>query len=366
MEETKTVLYRDHLTSGAKITNFAGFLLPVQYQSIIAEHKATRNAVAIFDTCHMGEFRIHQGDAISDLENLLSCSVGTLPTGRCRYGLICNPSGGVIDDQILYRLSGNDFFMVVNASTRATDYSWIASHLSANTRIEDLSEQTAKVDLQGPGSPRIIQTLMDEDIGDIKYYGFKHNLYRGRRVLISRTGYTGEIGFEIYCDNDLASPFWNDCLELGATPAGLGARDILRLEMCFPLYGHELKSDRNAAESTLYSSIARDKTFVGSSIVLDESLRTFSLAALVLDGRQTARPNDVVTDEAGTEVGTITSGSFSPSLGRAIALAYLLVRYNQCGTSLRIETQRHLLKATVGDKPLYKEATGRKPLSEFL
>jgi aminomethyltransferase len=366
MDETKTVLYRDHLANGAKMTPFAGFLLPIQYQSIIAEHAATRKAATVFDTCHMGEFRIHRGDALSDLENLLSCAVGTMPIGRCRYGLICNPSGGVIDDQILYRLDENDFFMVVNAATRETDYSWIASHLSKNTRIEDRSEQTAKVDLQGPGSPKIMQALMEDEIGEMKYYGFKHNRYKGRPVLTSRTGYTGEIGFEIYCDNDLASPFWNDCLELGAKPAGLGARDTLRLEMCFPLYGHELSSDRNASESGLLSSIATDKTFIGSSVVLDESVRAFSLAAMVLDGRRAARSHDVVIDEAGNQAGVITSGSFSPSLGRGVALGYLLARYHQTGTSVRIKTERHELKATVSDMPLYKAATGRKTISAFL
>ncbi len=348
------------------MTPFAGFLLPMQYQSIIAEHTETRKAATVFDTCHMAEFRIHQGDALSDLENLLSCAVGTMPIGRCRYGLICNPSGGVIDDQILYRLGENDFFMVVNAATRETDYSWIASHLSQNTRIEDRSDQTAKIDLQGPGSPKIMQTLMEEAISEMPYYGFKHNRYKGRRVLISRTGYTGELGFEIYGDNDLASLFWNDCLELGAKPAGLGARDTLRLEMCFPLYGHELSSDRNAAESGLLSNIAADKTFIGSSVVLDESVRAFSLAALVLDGRRAARSNDVVIDEAGNEVGVITSGSFSPSLGRGVALGYLRARYNKPGTSVRIQTERHELNATVSDMPLYKTATGRKPLGEFL
>jgi len=366
MDERKTVLYRDHLASGAKMTPFAGFLLPIQYQSIVAEHTATRKAATVFDTCHMGEFRIHQGDALSDLENLLSCAVGTIPVGRCRYGLICNPSGGVIDDQILYRLDDNDFFMVVNAATRKTDYSWISSRLSKETRIEDLSDQTAKVDLQGPASPKIMQALVEDEISEMKYYGFKHNRYQGHCVLISRTGYTGELGFEIYCGNDRASAFWNDCLELGAKPAGLGARDTLRLEMCFPLYGHELSSDRNAAESGLLSSIASGKTFIGSSVVLDESVRAFSLAAMILGGRRAARAHDVVIDEADNQVGVVTSGSFSPSLGKGVALGYLLARYNQPGTSVRIKTQRHELEATVSDMPLYKTATGRKPLREFL
>ncbi|MBN1656038.1 MAG: glycine cleavage system aminomethyltransferase GcvT [Deltaproteobacteria bacterium] len=366
MDVKKTVLYDDHLANSAKMAPFAGFLLPIQYQSIIAEHNATRKAATLFDTCHMGEFRIHHGDALSDLEKLLTCSIRTLEVGRCRYGLMCNPRGGVIDDQIIYRVGENDFFMVVNAATRQDDYIWIGSRLSKNTRIEDISDETAKIDLQGPGSPKIMRKLMDRPIDGMRYFDFAYNQYQGTRVLTSRTGYTGEVGFEIYCDTDLVSKLWNDCLDLGAKPAGLGARDTLRLEMCLPLYGHELSGDRNAAESNLTYCIARDKPFIGSPAVLDESVRRFSLAAIVLESRRAARARDLVLDEAGVEVGVITSGSFSPSLGKGIALGYVLARYNQPGATLKIKTERQELTGTVSDMPFYKHATGRKRLDEFL
>jgi aminomethyltransferase len=366
MNDKKTILYDNHVASGAKIAPFGGFLMPIQYQSIIAEHNATRKEATVFDTCHMGEFHIHDGEALADLENLLSCRVSTIPIGQCRYGLICNPQGGVIDDQITYRLDDNEFFMVVNAATQQDDFEWIKAHLSKNTRIENISNETAKIDLQGPRAPKIMQKLMQHTIDDMKYYSFRYNSYKGKRVLMSRTGYTGEVGFEIYCETALASPFWNDCLALGAKPAGLGARDTLRLEMCLPLYGHELSADRNAAESGLLRSIATDKSFIGSTVVLDESVRKYALVAMVLEGRRAARAHDIVIDDEGNEAGVVTSGSFSPSLGKSIALGYVLVRLREPGTTVQIKTDKNELKATISEMPLYKEATGRKKLAQFL
>jgi aminomethyltransferase len=234
------------------------------------------------------------------------------------------------------------------------------------TRIEDISDKTAKIDLQGPESPKIMQKLMEDRIDDMKFYHFKYNKYRDKEILISRTGYTGEAGFEIYCDNELGIAFWNDCIEYGAKPAGLGARDTLRLEMGFPLYGHELSADRNAAESGLMRHIATDKEFIGSKVVLDESQRGFSLAAMILNDRRAARAHDTILDIRGKKIGFITSGSFSPSIGKAIAMGYIHKSSSEPGTELTIKTERNELKATIHRTPLYKESTWKKNLNCFL
>ncbi len=359
----KTVLHEKHLALNARMSPFGGFEMPIQYEGIIKEHNAARNAAAIFDTCHMGEFLIQGAGAVEDLERIVSCSIKDIKIGGCRYGFICNEQGGVIDDQILYRLKENEFFMVVNSATEAGDFKWIKEHLSNASSIENLTEQTGKADLQGPAAPKIFSKLMSEPVDEMKFYTFKYNYYRGEKVLTSRTGYTGEIGFEIYCSNDLIKKFWDDCIELGATPAGLGARDTLRLEMGFPLYGHELNQDTNAAESGFTRAIA-SKNFIGSSVVLDSSKRSRVLSGIVIEGRRAARAGDLVLDSDGNETGYVTSGSFSPTLGIAIAMAY--VKPADVGTAVKIKTERGELAAKISEVPFYKGGTVRSDLRKFL
>jgi aminomethyltransferase len=362
----KTILHDTHVALGAKMAPFGGFMMPIQYEGIIAEHTACRTGAVVFDTCHMGEFLIRGPTACADLEGLVTSRVDTMEAGQCRYGFLCNERGGVIDDEITYRLADDEFYMVVNAATQEGDFAWVRAHLSADTRMENLSARTAKIDLQGPQSARVMAQLMDEPIDDMHYYRFKYNSYRGERVLTSRTGYTGEIGFEIYSDNDTGVAFWDDCLKKGAKPAGLGCRDTLRLEMGYPLYGHELNDERNAAESGLSFAIASDKQFHGSAVVLDPAKAAQRLVALVLDGRRAAREDDVVCDSKCGEVGSVTSGSFSPSLGTCIAMAYVNAAQATPGNNVLVRTSRGDLPAVVSATPLYKKATGRRALKEYL
>lgn len=361
----KTILFEKHSKLNAKMSPFGGYLMPIQYEGIIKEHEATRKTAAIFDTCHMGEFLISGPQAIADLEKLLSCPVSTIKTGQCRYGFLCNEKGGVIDDQILYRLGENEFFMVVNASTEGNDFAWIKSHVSPSTSLTNLTADTAKIDIQGPASAKIFQKLMKDNIADLKYYHFKHNFYRNERVLISRTGYTGEIGFEIYCSNESGLSFWDDCLENGAVAAGLGARDTLRLEMGYPLYGHELNEETNAAESGFCKSIA-SKEFIGSGIVLDVSKRTKCLKGVILEGRRTARNGDKLLSPDGLEIGYVTSGSYSPSLQCGIAMGYLISSHAVDGKQVLVKTERGELEGKVTETPFYKKATGRDNLANYL
>jgi aminomethyltransferase len=365
-ETKKTILYSSHISLNAKMAPFSGYEMPIHYQGIFAEHFATRTKSTIFDTCHMGEFIIQGKNAASDLDRVLSCPVAGIKVGQCRYGFICNNSGGVLDDQIVYRISENEFFMVVNASTQDADFEWITSHVSAGTSLKNISRETGKIDVQGPLSAKIMARLVDKPIDGLKYYHWMHNTYHDKKVLLSRTGYTGEIGFEIYLDAPETKIFWDDCLGCGALPAGLGARDTLRLEMGYPLYGHELDAGRNAAESGFSRAIARDKDFIGSAAVLDDSKAHSLLCGMKLDARRTARTNDDVYDAAGNAVGKVTSGSFSPSLGCAIAMGYIKKEHAAYGTRVCIHAGKAEITGAVVEMPFYKDATARKNLPDFL
>ncbi len=353
------------MSLNAKMAPFAGYVMPIQYKSIIFEHNATRNAATVFDTCHMGEFSFSGSDALYDLERILSCPVEDLKPGQCRYGLICNESGGVIDDQIIYRLGEHEFFMVVNASTEEKDFQWITAHLSECTSAKNLSSQTAKIDLQGPGSPKICSSLMEKPINGLKYYHFMYNRYRGESILLSRTGYTGEIGFEFYSTPELALKFWDDCINAGAIPAGLGARDTLRLEMGYPLYGHELDESSNAGWSGFTRAIGKKK-FIGSDAISAESGKEYFLCGLLLEDRRSARSGDSIVDSAGSVVGRVTSGSFSPSLGRSIALGYLREGFRTQGANVSIVTERGMLAAIVAETPFYKGGSARARIEDYL
>jgi aminomethyltransferase len=365
-ELKKTCLYTLHESLGARIAEFGGWLMPIQYAGIISEHEACRRAAALFDTDHMGEFLIHGKKALTDLEALLSCDVHTMAGGQCRYALLCNEQGGVIDDLLVYRRDESEFMLVVNASTRAGDLDWIERHISEDTILEDISFKTAKIDLQGPLAPEIIVKLLEKPIDHLRFYHFMENRYRGRDLIISRTGYTGEMGFEAYLETDMAEFFWQDCVRNGAQPAGLGARDTLRLEMGMPLYGHELNACRNAGESGFERAISRHKKFIGSAVVTDTEQRTSRLCGIRINGRRAARQGDLIADNSGHTVGVVTSGSFAPSIGCAVALGYVKLNCTPVGTELILRGARCELKGEVVETPFYKQATGRLKLTDFL
>lgn len=362
----KTSLYDLHLELGARMAPFGGWNMPVQYSGIIKEHEACRTAAALFDTDHMGEFMIDGETALSDLENLVSCDVASMTQGQCRYGMICNPEGGVIDDLLVYRLGDSQFMLVVNAGTKANDLHWISKQLSEATRLDDVSDKTAKIDLQGSESPKIIQQLLETTVEDLKFYRFMHNRYKGCAVIVSRTGYTGEMGFEIYLDKSYAVSFWKDCMELGAVPAGLGARDTLRLEMGMPLYGHELNDDRNAGEAGFERSLSVNKSYIGSAVVTDISRRVSKLVGIKLQGRRAARHGDEILDASSTVIGSVTSGSFAPSVGCAVALGYVNLASATPGTGVKVKSPRYELAGEVVATPFYGDATGRRKVVDFL
>ncbi len=362
----RTVLFDKHVALGARMAAFGGFMLPVQYAGIMKEHAAARTAVAVFDTCHMGEFRIGGPRVVEDLERLISCHVATLSVGQCRYGLLCNVAGGVIDDLLVYRLAETEFMLVVNAGTQGFDYRWVTNHLSSGTRCENLSVETAKLDIQGPASPPLVQRLVGIPLAGLGYYRFLQAAYRGHPVLVSRTGYTGEIGYEVYSDGDTARSLWDDCLAAGAQPAGLGARDTLRLEAGLPLYGHELHERRNAAESGFTRALASGKDYIGAAAVRDPALAPQRLVGLACGGRQAARQGDAILAADGATVGVVTSGSFAPTLGYAVALGYVAQAQAVPGAKLTVASARAALPATIVPLPFYTQGTVRADVRTFL
>jgi aminomethyltransferase len=263
-------------------------------------------------------------------------------------------------------MGDDDFFMVVNASTEESDFRRLQSTFSPSVHLENLSAATGKLDLQGPGSAKVLQGLVELPIDEMKYYRWAGNRYRGQEVLLSRTGYTGELGFELYASNELTLAFWDDCLAAGVVPAGLGARDTLRLEMGFPLYGHELDESGNPAESGFTRAIAPHKEFTGSGIIHDPDNLKRQLVGIAFDSRRAARHGDAVLDGAGRPIGRVTSGSFAPSLSRAIALAYVARDASDEGTDVTVATERGALPGRIAALPFYTMATGRAELKAYL
>ncbi len=348
-----TPLHSLHLSLHAKMAPFGGFDMPILYESILAEHNATRSGATLFDTCHMGEFSIEGAGAVETLERLVTCRVGNLAVGACRYGLMCAEDGGALDDLLIYRLAENRFMMVVNAGTQDGDFEWVTAHAAADTQIDNLSNQLAKIDLQGPASPAVLAVMIPGAPDGLGYFRFRTVQWHGESLIVSRTGYTGERGYEIYLAPESAETFWREAMSHGAIPAGLGARDTLRLEAGLPLYGHELRRDRNAAITALSRAIATDKPFIGSDALRAPQARPRTLAGLRLESRQAAREGDRVCDAQGNAVGEVTSGSFAPTVGTAIALSVVDAALATPGTALQIQTSRKALPCNVVSLPFH-------------
>lgn len=358
----KTPLYDEHVRLGARMAPFGGWEMPIQYEGIIAEHLYTRDVAGLFDICHMGEFELSGPTAEQDLERLLSMSVSSIEIGQCKYGFLLNNDGGVIDDLTCYRLGSDQFMLVVNAATSAGDAAWITKRLSPATRFHDISSWTGKLDVQGPKSRECIENALGAKLPDLKYFRSERVQLLGVSCLVSRTGYTGEWGYELYVPSEVAQQLWTELLKPGVIkPVGLGARDTLRLEVGYPLFGHELSGDRSPVAAFGKNFVDVTKDFIGQSGVkrdLDKGTPQ-KLAGLVLSTKRAAREGDTVWSD-GQKVGVVTSGSLAPSLGTAVALAYVdsaIVDENQ---AVEIDVRGKRLEATITKPPFYKDGTARK------
>jgi len=352
-ELRKTPLYEKHSAKGAHMVPFAGWSMPVQYTGIIEEHLHTRSKAGLFDICHMGEFIIKGPDAESDLERLLTCRIDTLKEGRCRYGFLLNETGGIIDDMIIFHTAPEEFMMVVNAGTLEKDSTWIRSCLSRGTVFEDISDKTAKIDLQGPLSAEIMDTLIRE-ISSLGRFSFTRAELAGTSVIVSRTGYTGEDGFEIFSEAREAGKLW-DMFEgfREVKPAGLGARDSLRLEMGYSLYGHDIDALHTPFEANLNKFVHMEKDFIGKPALAEQSQKGFSriLTGFICQGRRTARENYRVISDANKEAGRVTSGAFSPCLKRGIGLCYIDKNLVQEGQEIILANGAVEIQAEIKNPP---------------
>jgi aminomethyltransferase len=350
------------------MAEFGGWDMPIQYEGILAEHEHTRTKTGLFDICHMGEFELTGPTAAADLEKLLTMKVSTLSIGQCRYGFMLNEQGGVIDDLTCYRLGAERYMLVVNAATLDGDSAWIQQHLSPETKFTDLSDGMAKLDVQGPTSRAEIEAVAGKKLPDIGYFraeyfhGFENLLGAGSACLVSRTGYTGDWGYELYFPASEAVRIWRALLaNENIKPVGLGARDTLRLEMGYSLYGHELSLDRTPVATSRGMFIRKEGGFIGETAVQrDLGNPPEFLVALEFDSKRAARAHDKVFQSLkDSEIGIVTSGSVSPSLGKAVALAFVKAEHVAVGTVLDVEIRWKRFPATVVELPFYKKGTAR-------
>jgi aminomethyltransferase len=355
-----TPLHEQHIELGARMGEFGGWDMPIQYSGILQEHQHTRTKATLFDICHMGEFELSGSTALADLEQLLTCNLQTLAVGQVRYGFMLNDQGGVIDDLTCYRLDTDRYMLVVNAGTAETDAAWIRDHLSADTRFSDLSADLAKLDVQGPQSRKALEEVFGCSLPDLGFFRTVDIELLGTPCIMSRTGYTGEWGYEIYMPAEEAARFWSKLSEHELiAPGGLGGRDTLRLEMGYPLYGHELTADRSPYATSRGMFINMKKDFIGKEHVqADIDNPTAFLVALQFESKRAAREHDKIYCD-GREVGEVTSGSVAPSLGVAVAMAFVEVSCAEPGQSLQIEIRGKKFPATVVQLPFYKEGTAR-------
>lgn len=353
--DKKTPLYHLHEELHGKIVSFAGFLLPVQYpKGIIYEHQIVREKVGLFDVSHMGEFTLSGIDSLDNLNYLLTNDYTNMIDGQVRYGVLCYDNGTTVDDLLVYRIANDDYLIVVNASNTDKDFTWIKEHLKGSVKFENISDQLAQIAIQGPRALDVIKKLTS-DI-PLKNYTFKqHVLLNNIDCLLSHTGYTGEDGFEIYCAHFDAIALWRSLMtygkEEGIEPCGLGCRDTLRLEAGMPLYGHELSDKITPIESGLGFFVKFNKDFIGKAFLEKESTR--QRIGLKLIDRGIARENSrVYLDDQ--DVGFTTSGTYSPTLGYAIAMAIIDKPFIGEDMIYQIDVRGKRLKAQQTTLPFYK------------
>tara|TARA_B100000929_G_scaffold291047_1_gene287514 strand:- start:3284 stop:4393 length:1110 start_codon:yes stop_codon:yes gene_type:complete len=363
----RTSLYERHVAGGGKIVPFAGFEMPVQYQTgIIAEHAAVRETAGLFDVSHMGEFIVRGPQALELVQHVTVNDASKIEVGQAQYSAMCLESGGIIDDLLIYRFADR-FMLVVNAANREKDLEWIQQHADTfDVELEDVSEGTALIALQGPAAREILQPLTKPDVNSIEYYRFSEGEVANVPAVISGTGYTGEDGFELYTAAEDASKVWDALLSAGSSdgliPAGLGARDSLRLEMGYSLYGNDLDENHTTLESGLGWITKLDKDdFVGRNALIEQKENGVArrLVGMKLEGRAFPRPGYSIVSN-GEAVGQITSGTMSPSLGVGIALGYVPSEMAKIDTVLQIDVRGRLADGRVQRPPFYTDSSIRR------
>lgn len=356
-----------HEAAGATFTDFAGHRMPVRYSSDLAEHHAVRDAAGVFDLSHMAEIGVQGPDAVPYLDAALAGSFGAMPVGRAKYSLLLTPDGGILDDLVVYRTGDDVFLVVANAGNRDVAVQAMQERAAGHdVTVTDDSDRTALVAIQGPAAAGTLDDLVVTDrlqpetpLDELRYYRVLHALFDGSEVLIARTGYTGEDGFELYCDTDAAPAIWDALLaagaERGVVPAGLAARDTLRLEAGMPLYGHELDTSVRPAQAGLGRVVATSGSFVGDAGVVPAADARV-LVGITMDGRRAARAGYAVLRD-GVVVGSVTSGALSPTLGHPVAMAFVDPDCADGGQVLHIDVRGTAIPGTVTALPFYRRAS---------
>lgn len=340
---------------------FAGFNMPVQYEGVNIEHETVRNAVGVFDVSHMGEFLIEGAGALSLIQKISSNDASKLTIGKAQYSCMPNETGGIVDDLIIYKVKENTYLLVVNASSIEKDWNWIWSKNDTGATMRNLSDDYSLLAIQGPKAVEAMQSLSSHDLSAIKFYNFIVGDFAGiEHVIISATGYTGSGGFEIYCKNSEVKQIWDKVFEAGANygikAIGLAARDTLRLEMGYCLYGNDIDDTTSPIQAGLGWITKFNKTFTNSKALEEEKHRgpENKLVAFQLDERGIPRKDYDIVDDNGNRIGRVTSGTMSPSLGKGIGLGYVPTTFSEVGSKINIQVRKKAIPATVVKLPFYK------------
>jgi aminomethyltransferase len=359
----RTPLHAVHVKAGARMVAFGGWEMPVQYTSIVEEHRTVRAAVGIFDVSHMGEFEVEGAEALAALQYLTTNDVAALEMGQVQYSLLCNPDGGIVDDLTVYRFAPDHFMLTVNAANIDTDWTWVTTQAArfSGARWRNMSDATGLIAVQGPRAEAVVARLTDADVARLGYYRFARGKVAGVAGNISRTGYTGEDGFELYVPAEESVRVWSALLEAGApegvAPIGLGARDTLRLEVRYALYGNDIDASTNPLEAGLGWVVKPGKgDFIGRDAI--ERVRahgpTRKLVGLEMADRVIARHGYAVTTPDGrATIGVVTSGSYGPSVDKSIALAYVDVAHAAVGTDVGVQVRGQARPGRVVKTPFY-------------
>lgn len=356
-----TALYQTHEALGAKIVPFAGFNMPVQYESVNIEHETVRDSVGVFDVSHMGEFLIEGEFALDLIQKVTSNDASKLTIGKAQYSCLPNDDGGIVDDLIVYRIKEDIYLLVVNASNIDKDWNWITSKNDVGATMRNLSDDYSLLAIQGPKAIEAMQSLTSHDLSSINFYNFVVGDFAGiENVIISATGYTGSGGFEIYCKNNEVKQIWDKVFEAGSNfgikPIGLAARDTLRLEMGYCLYGNDIDDTTSPIEAGLGWITKFTKKFNNSEALKAEKDQgpKRKLIAFELDERGVPRHDYDIVDDNGQKIGIVTSGTMSPSLGKGIGMGYVPTSFSEIGSKINIQIRKNAIPATVVKLPFYK------------
>lgn len=358
-ELKKTPLYQTYLDQGAKVIDFSGWALPVQFSSIKEEHNAVRENVGLFDVSHMGEIIISGEDADKFVQYILTNDSSILSETKAQYTALCNEKGGVIDDLVIYKLQDKVYFLVVNAGNTDIDFEWIQSIKGFNVTIENKSTAYGQLALQGPNARKLLQDVLEIDISEMKMFEFKQNVNLfGKEIILSQSGYTGEDGFEIYCDANDAKEIWDQLIEQGAIPCGLGARDTLRLEAALPLHGQDLSESITPYEAGIGFAVKPliEADFIGKSVLKEQKANGAPRKSIGIEmiDKGIPRTDYDILDLDGNKIGYVTSGTQSPSTGKSLAMGLIEKDAFELGKEILIQVRKRQVKAKIVKKSSFK------------